>query len=401
MKILIVTQYFYPETFRINDVCFQLVKEGHQVTVLTGLPNYPEGKIKDEYRFFRKRKEVIQGVDVIRVPLIGRGKSKYTLMLNYASFAFFGSMRALFLSGFDVVYSYEVSPITQVIPAFFVRKKGKLVVNCLDLWPESITAIGMKTEGKVYEMIRKLSSWIYRKADTIIIPSRGFKEYLVDICQVYQERIHYVPNHAEEDYLRVQDKTSFTNEKLHLLFAGNIGRAQNLDIIVEATSLLKQDVRNEIVIDIVGDGSYLSTLKQKVAEYKIEKYFAFHGRCDIQEVIQYYEIADACLMTLAANSFVSKTVPAKLQGYMASGRMILAAINGSSVDIIQEANCGLVSEASDAQQFANNITDFVQNKVNYTHYGQNGRNYFLANYTIEKHIINLMSYWEDTNNVQK
>lgn len=395
MKILVVSQYFYPENFRINDVCFELAKEGHDVTVLTGLPNYPEGIIKDEYRFFRKRKEIIQGVKVIRVPLIGRGKSKYKLMLNYASFAICGSLRAMFLSRFDVVYSYEVSPITQVIPAFFVRKSGNLVVNCLDLWPESITAIGMRTEGRLYHMIKKLSSWVYRKADTILVPSRGFEDYLVDVCAVKRERIQYLPNHAEKDYLLVNDKNTFTNDKLHLLFAGNIGRAQNLDIIVDALSNLEQSILEQLVIDIVGDGSYLQQLKKKVAENKLDEVFVFHGRCDVKDVVKYYEIADACLMTLEPSSFVSKTVPAKLQGYMASGRMIIAAINGSAADIIREANCGLCVAGDDVQGFADIITAFVQKRAEYINYGQNGRNYFLENYTLEKHINKLLFYWEE------
>lgn len=395
MRILVVSQYFYPENFRINDVCFQLVKEGHDVTVLTGLPNYPEGKIKSEYRFFRKRKEIIDGVKVVRVPLVGRGNNKYRLMLNYMSFAIMGSLRAAFFSKFDVVYSYEVSPITQVIPAFFARKRQKLIVNCLDLWPESITAIGMRTEGHLYNVIKRLSSWVYRKADTILIPSLGFEDYLVDVCAVKKERIQHLPNHAEKDYLSVTEKKVFSNGKMHFLFAGNIGRAQNLDIIVDALAATEKSILDSIIVDIVGDGSYLQELKKKVEDSQLNHTFVFHGRCDLSEVIKYYEMADACLMTLEPSSFVSKTVPAKLQGYMASGRMILAAVNGSAAEIINDSKSGLVVNGDDVSGFAEIITQFVQNREQYINCGTNGRIYFLENYTLENHITKLLSYLEE------
>lgn len=395
MKILVVCQYFYPENFRINDVCFRLAEEGHDVTVLTGLPNYPEGIIKPEYRNFKRRKEEIRGVKVIRVPLVGRGKGKVRLLLNYFSYTFFATFKALTLKDFDVVYAYQLSPVIQVIPAYFVRKSGKKVINCLDLWPESITAIGMKTEGTVYNMIKKLSSSIYRRADEIITPSRGFDDYLVDTCGVKREKIKYLPSHAEQEYLSVTEKQHFTNEKLHLLFAGNIGRAQNLDIIVEALSMTDKSILDEIIVDIVGDGSYLETLKINVENKQLNEVFAFHGRCDIKDVVQYYEVADACLMTLEPNSFVSKTVPAKLQGYMASGRVVIGAINGSAADMIKEANCGVVVAGDDAKGLSQLITEFVQNRNSYAQYGQSGRQYFLDNFTIDKHITKLISYWEE------
>lgn len=395
MKILVVSQYYYPETFRINDVCAYLAQEGHDVTVLTGLPNYPEGKIKSEYRFFKRRKEVINGVKVIRVPLIARGKSKYRLLLNYFSFAFFGSIRAFFLSNYDYVYSYEVSPITQVIPAFFVRKKGKLIINCLDLWPESITAIGMKTEGTIYNAIKRLSSWIYKKGDIIVTPSKGFKEYLVNTCNVEASRIQYIPQHAEKDYLSVNEKIVFNDGVLHLLFAGNIGRAQNLDIIIDALCELEPHIKAQIVVDIVGDGSYKEALQQRVVEKNVSDCVIFHGRCDVQEVIHYYNQADACLMTLEPNSFVSKTVPAKLQGYMASGRPIIGAINGSAAEMIRETGCGVVVSGDDAKGLAHLMRQFVEKRDTFVQYGQNGRRYFKQHFTIEEHVKQLTACWEE------
>lgn len=399
MKILVVCQYFYPENFRINDVCFQLAKEGHDVTVLTGLPNYPEGEVLVKYRKGKNRKENINGVKVIRVPLVGRGKSKVRLLLNYVSYTFFASIRALRLKDYDVVYAYQLSPVLQVIPSFLVRKKGKLVINCLDLWPESITAIGMKTKGAAYTIIKKISSWIYKKGDVVITPSRGFDTYLQEVCGVKKERIQYIPSHAEKDYMTVSDKKELSQEKLHLLFAGNIGRAQNLDIIVEALTLLPDTIKKQLVVDIVGDGSYKETLQQKVAQAQLTETVVFHGRCDVKEVVKYYEVADACLMTLEASSFVSKTVPAKLQGYMASGRAVIGAINGSAADLIKESGCGVAVNGDDAKGLASLFEDIVTNRQKYVQYGQNGRAYFTKHFTIEEHVKQLMLCWEDKNNV--
>lgn len=393
MKILVVTQYFYPENFRINDVCKQLVKEGHDVTVLTGLPNYPSGVIEKKYRWFKNRKEEYQGVKIIRASLFARRKNPISLLLNYISFMINGSIKALFMKGsFDVVYAYEVSPVTQIVPAIVAKKKHKvkLIVNCLDLWPESIKVMGIKEGTFIFKVVKRISSRIYKSADTIIIPSKRFDQYLVDNCEIKHANITYLPNHAEDDYLGFTDRSD-DDSKIHLLFAGNIGKVQNMDIIVDAVILLDESLRSKLIVDIVGNGSYLEEMKKKVKDKQLDNIIVFHGQKPLKELKEHYEIASATLLTLENNGFISMTVPAKLQGYMAVGKPVLASISGSANEVICEAQCGLVCEANDVEAFAHIMQEYLEDVGKHKYLGINGKEYFKKHFTIDVHTKELVS----------
>lgn len=180
MKILVVCQHFYPEQFRINDICLELVKRGHKITVLTGLPNYPKGKVFSDYRWFRKRKEKVNGITIIRSSLIGRGKTQIRMAINYMSFAICASIKAFFMKkDFDVIYVYQLSPITMVWPAIVIKKLKKipLIIHCLDQWPVSVTAGGFKDDSIVYKILYNWSRYAYVNADTITISSKSFSKY--------------------------------------------------------------------------------------------------------------------------------------------------------------------------------------------------------------------------------
>ena len=397
MKILVVSQYFYPETFRINDLCFNLVKEGHSVTVLTGYPNYPEGYIYPEYKHKKIKRETIEGVDVIRVNICERRKNAMFLFLNYISYALTAGFKSLRLDkDYDAVFVFEVSPITQIIPAWLYKKRCKVpvIVNCQDIWPDVIKVYGIKEKSAIFSAVRKFSAWLYKKADVIITSSPGFNGYLENVCSIPQDKMIYLPNFAEDYYLAFGNRNN-GDGKQHLLFAGNIGKTQNLDVIVDAIKLLDEPLQNQVMVDILGDGSFLEELKQLVKQNGLDSRFTFHGRKPATELKSYYELADAFLLTLEGDSPLSLTVPAKSQGYMGAGKPILAAINGGASAIIQMADCGKCVPAGDAEGFSKIIKMMLESDDRFEQLGKNGRNYFINNFTVKKYINKLIEILED------
>ncbi len=383
MKILVVCQHFYPEQFRINDICFELVNKGHSVTVLTGLPNYPYGKVLKEYKWFRNRNETINGVKVKRCSLVGRGKSTLTMAINYMWFAIFGSIRALFMKkDFDVIYSYQLSPITMVWPAILVKKIKKipLVINVLDQWPISVTAGGIKKTSLIYKILFNISKNVYKQADRILISSRSFKKYFKEELKINKELI-YVPQYAEKEYENVGN---LNNKQFDLLFAGNIGPVLSVETIVEAANLLKSN--KNIKFHIVGDGLSKEKCEKLVLKYKL-KNIKFYGYYPVNEMNKFYKLADAFLITMVDHEVVNNTLPAKLQSYMLAGKPIIGAINGEVKRILEEADCGLCCEASDFRKLAELILTASNNKSKLKTWGNNAYKYYLNNFEKSK-IIN-------------
>ena len=268
MKILVVCQHFYPENFRINDVCYELVKKGNDVTVLTGLPNYPKGKIYKGYGWFKNKSQVINGVKIKRCILVGRGNSTLKMMINYMWFAIFASIKAFFMKkDFDIVYVYQLSPITMTWPAIVVKrmKKIPLVIHVLDQWPISITTGGIEKTSLIYKILTKWSKKAYNQADLITCSSKSFKKYFVNELGLDKNKgFTYLPSYAESDYLNIKYK----NDKyFDLVFAGNIGPAQSVETIVEAANILKDN--KDIKFHIVGDGLSLKNCKDLAEKYEL------------------------------------------------------------------------------------------------------------------------------------
>lgn len=391
-NILVITQYYYPEQFRITDVCEKLANDGNNVTVLTGLPNYPEGIVKEEYRKFRRRKEKINDVTIIRSFLFGRGNGAARLFLNYLSFMISAIFKKRKLSHtYDAVFVYQISPVTQIYPAYVYAKKFKcpLIVNCQDVWPEVIKVYGIKENSLLFKLVKKYSIYLYEKADKILVSSQGFTEYLTNVCNVELDKIKYLPNHAESFYTTFENNV-FKNDKVHLMFAGNIGIAQNLITLINAVTLIPENLQSQLIVDIVGDGSYMNEFKDIVENKELDDIFQFHGKKRIDELKYYYELADAYIMTLEGGTFVSRTVPSKLQGYMGAGKPILAAIDGEAQKIIKESNCGLYCNAGDFEKFSKILIDFISNVEKYREMGNNGREFYFNNYTIKIYIKRLI-----------
>lgn len=354
MNILVICQNYYPEQFRITDICEELIKRGENVTVLTGLPNYPKGKIEKGYRWFRKRREVINGVNVIRTWEIGRRTGNLFRMLNYFSYAFSATIKTLFMTKkYDIVYVYQLSPILMAIPGIIYKKihKKKLVLYCLDLWPDSLKAGGISEQSSIYKIFEKISNKIYNQSDEILVTSKSFIDNMKNKLKK-DINITYLPQYAEE-VLELKKKSEDSQE-LNLVFAGNIGKAQSVQTIIEAAENIEKIGAN-IKIHIVGNGSEYATCKKQAENVKnIE----FYGSKPITEMQYFYDMADAMLVTLDSKSFSSSTLPGKVQACMKTGNPIIAAANGETQIIINEAKCGYCVEAENAQQLTDAIIKF-------------------------------------------
>lgn len=395
MKIVLVTQYFFPENFKSNDIAFELVKRGHEVTVLTGLPNYPEGKFYTGYGFFKKRRETINGVKVIRASLIPRGKGGgIRLFLNYFSWAFFASTRALFLAfedKFDAVLVHEPSPITQGFPAIVIKKIQKIPLHfwVLDLWPESLTSAGGIKNKAVLSFFTGMVKYIYNNSDKILISSKGFKESILTKGN-YEDKLIYFPNWAEDSILKGDSNYPIPElpQGFKILFAGNIGVAQDVNSIIKAALILKEKL--DIHFVFVGDGRSKQELEDFVTINYLNQTVHFLGRFPIDAMKTFFTQADVLLVSLKDELIFNATVPAKLQAYLCTQRPILGMLNGEGAAIINDANCGLFVNAGDSNGLAKKILELYQmSNEERNILGGNGFKYFEENFTMSKCIDNL------------
>lgn len=392
MKILVVCQYYYPEPFRITDICETLVRRGHEVTVLTGLPNYPEGIMPAEYRKGKKRQEKINGVNIIRTYEIARGNNAAKLFLNYFSFALSASIKAYFMKeDFDVVFVNQLSPVMMGIPAKIYKKRRhkKVLLYCLDLWPESLAAGGIRPGSMVYKIFLKISQNIYKSADMILVTSTMFKEYFRDTLGLSMDKIEFLPQYAEEifEINNTIESNKMMNEKkeFNFVFAGNIGDLQSVETIIRAANELKNN--ETVMFHIVGDGSKLADCKNLSQELSL-KNIIFHGRKPVEEMPDFYDMADAMLITLKNNQTLSYTLPGKMQSYMAAGKPVLGAINGETQLVIRESGCGLCCTAEDYKGLAGNIIHFINNE-NKEQMGVQAKKYYKDNYSKENFLDKL------------
>lgn len=387
MKILIVCQYYYPEQFQINEIAPELVRRGHQVTVLTGLPNYPQGEIYPGYENGKKRKEIIDEVKVVRVEEHPRKQGAKNLFLNYMSFAKNGSKAIKgFSSDYDIVFCYQLSPVTMVKPAidYAMKYKKPLLLYCLDIWPES--AKDHMNIPVVYKMISRISKQMYRKCNHICVTSRPFIDYFKEVIGYDAGKMSYIPQHADEGMLS-QDLDSEENGIADFLYAGNMGKGQTLEVIIRAAAELKG--RDDFLVHMVGDGSKRTELEALSRELGVNEKIIFYGNQSRDAMPEFYKKADALLITLRGNNVVGNTMPGKLQMYMTTGKPIIGAINGAANEVIKEASCGKCVAAGDYKGLAAVMSDYIDNKDKYVDCGTNARKYFLSNFTLKKYCDDL------------
>lgn len=389
MKILVVCQYYHPEPVRINDICEEFVKRGHQVTVLTDIPNYPMGDIYKGYERSNNRLEIINGVQVHRVFTIPRKSNAIMRLLNYHSFSYFSKKYVKKLDkDFDVILVNQLSPVMMANAAIKYKKKynKKVIMYCLDIWPESLCAGGIKKNSLIYKLYFRISKRIYRSMDKILVTSKSFIDYLKESFNIDEKNIDYLPQYAESIFNIKQCKKT-KDDKINLLFAGNIGKAQSIDTIIDAANILKNN--KKLFFHIVGDGQELERLKKKTKELKLENVI-FYGRQPLEVMPKYYKKADAMLVTLCGDSLISSTLPGKVQTYMAAGKPIIASANGETSQVIKDAKCGYCSSADDSKVLAKNIEKFIKNK-NKKELGENAYDYYIKYFNKEIFINKIIS----------
>lgn len=362
MRILIVTQYFWPEQFRINDLCEGLIEKGHEVTVYTGLPNYPEGEFFKGYSLLKgPYRETLGKIKIIRSPLIPRGKNKsLQLALNFFSFFFFASLLAPFLvrGRFDKIFVYEPSPITVAIPAIVLKyiKNAPMFFWVTDLWPESLEATGVVKNKKALSLVARLVKILYKHSDKILVTSKGFIPRVKNLGGK-DSQIVYFPQWAEALYSNAPDP-DFIDPLIpasgfKIMFAGNIGSSQDFETIVQAALFLRD--QKQIIFLIVGDGLMKKWAEEEVAKNVLTDNFIFLGRKPIEMMPNYYSKADVMLMSLKNTDLFSITVPSKLQSYLASGKPILASMNGEGAEIVSEWKAGMTCPATNPKLLADTI----------------------------------------------
>ncbi len=391
MRILTICQYYKPERFRIDEICEYLVSQGHELTVITGLPNYNTGRVPEEFKFGKNRDNIVNGVRVIRTFLVARKTGVLRLVLNYLSFMISSSIKVIFLKGdFDVVFSYQLSPITMVLPAVIYKKlhKKKLVIYSLDLWPESVKHIIKNENHPVFKMINSLSKYLYQQADVILTSTSTFNEYYSKVHHISESKLIYLPQHAADIYKGLD--LNHNDDHTDFIYLGNIGLINDIKCIIDAVKHLSKEL--QFTVHIVGDGSDFEKMKKYVIDHGLNEHIIFYGQYPQSEMPRFLKNADACLLTLKSDSLAGETIPGKLQGYMAASKTVLAAVNGPAQEIIKESKCGDYVNASDSLGYSNLLKDYIENKNKYVNCGINGRKYFEEHFTIESFVQKL----EDT-----
>lgn len=380
-KILVICQYYKPEPFRIADICEEMVRRGHEVQVVTGYPNYPEGVLYEGYGKGKHIDEVINGVKVHRCYTVARQTGVVKRLMNYYSYAassvkYILSRECVTSDGtsFDVVFCNQLSPVMMAYAAIAYKKKYKIpaVMYCLDLWPESLIAGGVTRKSAVYKYYHHISKRIYRQMDKILITSRMFSDYLRNEFCIKKEKIEYLPQYAEGIFEQISPRIE--DGTFNFMFAGNIGAVQSVETIIKAAEALKDE---HVKFHIVGGGTDLERL-QKMGENM--KNVIFYGRRPIEEMPEFYAKADAMLITLAADPILSLTLPGKVQSYMAVGKPIIGAIDGETKTVIEEAQCGFCGKAEDADELAENIRRFICDNTDRFLMGENARKFYVNNF---------------------
>lgn len=358
MRILVVCQYFYPEEFKVNELVEGLISRGNEVTVLTGKPTYPRGPYPKGYKFWGVMKEEYKGAKVIRVPELTRGDGgSIGIMKSMLSFLFFGCWYASWHKiDTDAILCFQLSPVTMAMPALIYKRKtgAKLVHWVQDLWPESVTATTSIKGGPVVNILNKLVYYIYRKSDVILIQSPAFEK---SICSKgdFKKKLVFVPNWAEGLFERSEIKPISTviPEGFRVMFAGNIGVAQDFPAIIKAAQLT-HDIPT-IKWIIVGDGRARDDAEKEVERLGLTDTVTFVGRHPIDEMPGFFKKADLMLVSLKDDFIFSLTIPSKIQAYMVSNKPIVTMLNGEGSRVVEDAHCGLIAKSGDYKTLAANL----------------------------------------------
>lgn len=381
MRILIVSQYFWPENFRVNDLAAEMVRRGHQVTVLTGLPNYPDGAIFPDYAANPADFLQYKGAEVIRVPLLPRGKGGLRLMLNYLSYAVTASLLGPWrLRGrkFDATFVFQGSPVTVGLPAIVLKwfKKTPIALWVLDLWPQSLEAVGAVKSPFILGLVDRMVTFIYRNCDRVLGQSRAF---LPELRRHVNDpsKVDYLPSWSEDeladfDSVPAPEVTS-RPDLFNIVFTGNIGEAQNLSAVLAAAEALRCEPVRWI---IVGDGRQAQWVRDEVVRRNLSDQVVLPGRFPLERMPSFFAHADALLATLKTSPAFAMTIPGKVQSYLAAGRPILAMLDGEGAAVVRESGAGFAVPSGDASALADAVRKLIAlSPTERSAMGQKGKNY--------------------------
>jgi len=370
MNILIVTQYFYPENFRVNDLATEFKNRGHEITVLTGIPNYPAGKYYNGYGIVKKNRETYKGMKIFRSPLIPRGSgSSVRLALNYISFIIGSIFTSLFLlrKKFDIIFVFEPSPITVCLPAIFIKKIKRIPICfwVLDLWPESVVSAGNLKTGLIPKILNPLVKFIYKHSDKILVSSRGFINSIEE-KGINKNKINFFPQWAEPIFKPLKPEgillSSISTNDFIVMFAGNIGEAQDFPSILEAAKLLRE--YSNIHWVILGDGRKEKWVRERIDEFNLGNNFHLLGSYPLEKMPEFYSHADCMLFSLKKEYIFSITIPAKVQTYLACAKPVVAMIDGEAAKIIDDSKAGISCPSESPEILSKNIKHLSLMKKN-------------------------------------
>lgn len=402
MKILIVSQYFWPENFRVNDLVQELVRRGHDVSVLTGYPNYPSGEIFKDFRDTPDAFSDFSGARIHRVPLAARGKGSLRLVLNYLSFMLSASLLGpwrLRGQSFDVIFVFEPSPVTVGIPAIVLGKlkAAPVVFWALDLWPETLAAVGVVRSRRLLAAIGRLVRFIYNRCELVLGQSKGFIGSIAKYCDD-KKKIRYFPSWAEEIYNleagQQAPEVPVRECSFNVLFAGNIGEAQDFPAVLDAAERLKDDPAIRWLI--VGDGRMTDWVTQEVIRRGLEKCVLLLGRFPFERMPSFYAHADVLLVSLKADPVFSLTIPGKIQSYLMSGIPLVGMLDGEGANVIREAQAGSVCAAGDSIGLAQAVRGLsVMSENERLTLGKNGRAYAKQEFDRDTLMDRLESWFDE------
>ncbi len=380
MRILVISQYFYPENFRINDFVESLKANGNNISVITAIPNYPSGKKFGKFKLF---KDKYRGIELIRVPIFLRGNNRFSLFLNYFSFLISTLICYPFFFGFkkfDYILCPLYSPPTNGFIGLFVSylSRGKLILWVQDLWPDSLSVTTKSMPLFVLNVINKFMKILYKKSSVIFVQSEMFvdeiKKFSID-----ENKIFYLPNWAENIF-KNQTNTEgiLKNDQKSILFAGNIGEAQNIEFIIE---LIKHSRSLKIKWVFAGDGSKFKWLKDNINKNDLDELVEILGRRPLEEMPNLFHENNFMLVSLKFDEIINKTLPGKVQSYMLCKKPIIGIISGETKRVIEDSKCGIVLDPNNIDSSINKLRDFLKlSDAKHNEMGKNGYDFYNKNF---------------------
>lgn len=409
MEVLIISQYFWPENFRVNELSEELIKLGHNITVLTGYPNYPKGEIFEDFLNKRTLYREYKGAKIIRVPIIPRKKGRFQLAINYLSFVFNSVLIGyfkLYNKKFDLIFTFQVSPVTVGITSAFFSfvKKCPNIIWVLDLWPDTLSAYGFLKKKWQLHILKIFVNWIYSRCDLILAQSNSFLREIKNYSSI-NNNVIFFPSWGEDNLFKKKNLPAREIKKKNIftiLFAGNIGEAQDFPNIIKAIKDLKDKGIKDFRILIIGEGSKKTWVKKQIKKLKLDNFFEIYPSYPLDKMPSFIKHADVLLVSLLNKKVFNMTIPGKLQFYLSSGKPIVGMLNGEGSDLINISKSGFTCNSGDYLQLSKIIRKMIKmHPTELKKLGNNGMDYSNKNFLKLELIKKLESLMVNTINEQK